>query len=605
MCGIAGIWSPQAAEGQLRGMLHTLHHRGPDDQGQWQAPGGPLLGQCRLSILDLSAAGHQPMLAEDEGLGISFNGEIYNFPELRRELEGLGHRFRSSSDTEVLLRGYQQWGVGVVRRLVGMFAFAIWDARRQELVLARDRAGEKPLYYAQVGDQFAFASEVQALVELPWVDRAIDPQALSLYLTYQYVPAPHSIYRGIRKLPPAHVMQLRQGQAPQIWRYWDPASFAVRPNTLTETEALEQLEPLLAQSVRGQLLSDVPLGAFLSGGIDSSLVVALMQEQAAGRVRTFTIGFDVPEYNEAPHAEAVARHLGTDHTTEYLSVQDALNLIPELPRMYGEPFADSSALPTHLVSRVARQHVTVALSGDGGDEAFGGYTRYDLVERFGPVAARLGPVAPLLRAARPALPKLAQRLSEVAGFPLRDIYRGTVSLFSAQEAQALTGVAPALPGFEAAWDLPGLSTRRHAMLADLMTYLPEALLVKVDRAAMATSLETRAPLLDHRVLEFSLGLPHERVRGKSLLRELLYRRVPRELIDRPKKGFGVPLNRWFREDLRELLRDTVTPQRLADLGLHQPDMVTRLIREHEGGRIDHSARLWALLVLCLWLQERQ
>jgi len=584
-------------------MLAHLQHRGPDDNGTWEGPEGLLLGQQRLAIIDLSKDGHQPMATEGERSVITFNGEIYNFLELRRDLQQLGHQFRSSSDTEVILRGYEQWGEDILQRLVGMFAFALWDAKKCELFLARDRAGEKPLYYAQSGERFAFASELPALALVPWVDTQISPLALSLYLNYQYIPAPHSIYRGIQKLPPAHAMRVRAGGQTEIWRYWDPYALAQRPAPpLSQRDALEQLEALLQQSVRGQLLSDVPLGAFLSGGVDSSLVTALMQEQSPTKLKTFTVGFEIPEYNEAEHAQAVARHLGTDHTTEYLTERNALDLIPEVPRMYGEPFADSSALPTHLVSRVARRQVTVALTGDGADEAFGGYTRYDLLQRFGHVISLLGPVTPLLKAAHPFLPGRAHRLAALAGQPQQEIYRSMVSVFSAQEAQALTGTAPILPAFDRAWDLTSHSGRRRAMLADLTTYLPEAILVKVDRAAMATSLETRAPFLDHRELEFSLGLPDELLQNKLLLKQLLYRRVPRALVERPKQGFGVPLTRWFRKELRGLLYETVTVARLTELGIQSPKRVMSLLAEHQSGRFDHASKLWAVLVMCLWFQ---
>jgi len=606
MCGIVGVIDQEVQQFQIQQMLACLQHRGPDDQGVWEGPDGLMMGQRRLSIIDLSVGGHQPMVTEGERSVITFNGEIYNFPELRLSLEQLGHHFRSSSDTEVILRGYEQWGEDVVQHLVGMFAFAIWDSNRRELFLARDRAGEKPLYYAQSGMRFAFASELPALALLPWVDTRISSLALSLYLNYQYVPAPHSIYQGVHKLPPAHAMRVQAGGQTEIWRYWDPYTLVQQPvQSYSQMEALEQLEVLLKQSVRSQLLSDVPLGAFLSGGVDSSLITALMQEQSTARVKTFTIGFEVPEYNEAEHAQAVAGYLGTEHTTEYLTERDALNLIPALPRMYGEPFADSSALPTHLVSQVARKHVTVALSGDGADEAFGGYIRYDLLQRFGRAASLLGPVKPLLTAARPLLPDLARRLADVAGQSQRDIYRGMVSTFSAQESQALTGIAPVLPSFEQAWNLPGQSGRRHAMLADLTTYLPEAILVKVDRAAMATSLETRAPFLDHRVLEFSLGLSDALIQNKILLKQLLYRRVPRTLVERPKQGFGVPLARWFRQELRDLLHETITVGRLTELGIQSPELVINLLTEHQAGRFNHAPKLWAILVMCLWSQNNR
>lgn len=604
MCGIAGFWSPsQGPPVTMTRMLAQLHHRGPDDQGMWFRPGTPVLGQCRLSILDLSANGHQPMEAEDGQFAITFNGEIYNFQDIRSELEVLGHTFYSHTDTEVVLRGYQEWGTGILQRLVGMFAFGIWDGRKRELFVARDRAGEKPLYYASHQQRFAFASELSALRQVEWIDHSIDKEAVALYLNYQYVPAPWSIYKGVRKLPPAHALRISADGKQTLWRYWDPQNIAVETN-VGEDEALENLEHLLARSVRGQLISDVPLGAFLSGGVDSSLVVAMMREQT-DLVRTFTIGFDVPEFNEADHAAAVAEVLGTEHTTEYLTEKDALALVPQVARMYGEPFADSSALPTHLVSVVARRHVTVSLSGDGGDEVFGGYTRYDLLEKYAGAARALGGAGPLLKPLLRQIPGLPRRAADFIGLPEREVYRGMVSVFSADQVRELTDHDPPLPLFDQAWSRSYLSPRRRAMLADLLTYMPEAILVKVDRAAMATSLETRAPFLDHRVMEYALRLPTPLVRGKPLLKKLLYRRVPQDLVDRPKKGFGVPLAKWLRHELRNLLQDTLTPATLTKVGIVRPDLVSTLLEQHLAGRADHSAKLWALFVLCQWAEATE
>lgn len=586
-------------------MLDRQKHRGPDDYGQWtDVTSRIVLGHRRLSIIDLSPGGHQPMLSADERLAIVFNGEIYNYQELRDELQALGAVFRTESDTEVLLHGYNQWGVQVLDKLVGMFAFAVWDTASQTMFLARDRAGEKPLYYAQTRDHFAFASEIHPLAGLPWVDHSIDPDAVSLYLNFQYIPAPRSIYRGICKLPPAHALLLQAGKV-KIWRYWDPVTFATAPRlSLSDTEALEQLEALMRQSVKGQMIADVPLGAFLSGGIDSSLVVSLMTELSSKKVKTFTIGFEEAAFNEAHHAAAVARHLGTDHTVQYLTEKDSLDLIPSIPLMYGEPFADPSALPTHLVSRVARENVTVALSGDGGDEAFGGYTRYDLLERYEQILPWVRPVAPLIRAVSPLMPGRLKRAGVMAGVPRQDFFRGLVHYFSAAEVAALTSRTPVQPEFERAWALvPAMASRRQAMLSDLLTYLPEAMMVKVDRAAMAISLETRAPMLDHRVLEFSLQLPLAYVHGKRLLKQMVYRKVPQSLLDRPKQGFGVPLGRWFGGALKEMLLEALQPSRLEPLGIQNTRLVQQFVQEHLQGRRNHDRRLWALMVLSLWAQR--
>ena len=611
MCGIAGIRLSDSvgldlAEERLERMLVRLAHRGPDDAGIWSdRPAGVLLGHRRLAVIDISPLGHQPMVSEDGRLAIVFNGEIYNYLELRRELERRGVRFASNCDTEVLLYGYREWGERVVDRLVGMYAFGIWDATSDRLFLARDRAGEKPLYYANGAWGFAFASEVGALTELPGVTDTIDSDAVSLYLQYQYVPAPYSIYRGVRKLPPGHAMRVEGGRA-TVWRYWDPVPFAQAPRlAITEADAVAELESLLRAAVRGQMIADVPLGAFLSGGIDSTAVVSLMVELSTIKVRTFTVGFDVPEFDESKHASAVAKVLGTEHTVEYLTERDALELIPEVPRMYGEPFADSSALPTHLVARTARHHVTVSLSGDGGDEALGGYPRYQHVV----VASLVAGPRSVFRVAKPFLKRMPGKIgrgSALLSLPAIEIYRRLVSTFAVADVRSLTGETVRLDEYERAWtSTVGYPVRQRAMLADLLTELPEAILAKVDRAAMATSLETRAPILDHRVLEFALKLPVHLLRRKRLLKQLVYRRVPREIMERPKQGFGVPLNRWFRGELKPLVMDNLTADRLAAAGVQDDTVARRVIDEHMSGRVDHSARIWALLMLTMWNEGRR
>ena len=610
MCGIAGLWfsdrdGVDGGRRSLEVMLSALSHRGPDDEGVWTDPhAGVLLGHRRLAVIDPSPLGHQPMLSQDGRLVVVFNGEIYNFPELRRELMADGVRFTSNSDTEVLLAGYRAWGEGVVDRLVGMYAFAIWDADADCLFLARDRVGEKPLYYATGSWGFAFASEVAALARLPGVSTEVDPEALSLYLQFQYVPAPYSIYRDISKLPPGCAMRVCH-RATTEWRYWDPVPLAVGPRLRIGVEdATQELESLLRTAVRGQMVSDVPLGAFLSGGVDSTAIVSLMVEMSSAPVRTFTVGFDVPRFDESRHADAVAKHLGTAHTLEYLTERDALALVEQVPAMYGEPFADSSALPTHLVSRIARQHVTVSLSGDGGDEALGGYQRYAVLRRLGLASWLMSPRSVLAKRVTSLLARAPGKLGRGAPLlrlPPQAIYRRIIATFDATDARTLSGCLPAHSEFERAWaasrDLP---LPQRAMLSDLLTYLPEAILVKVDRAAMATSLETRAPFLDHRVLEFALRLPFSLIRGKRLLKRVVYRRVPREIMDRPKQGFGVPLGRWLRGDLRPLLCDTVTADRMHAVGIEDFTLIERMIAQHMTGNRDHSGRLWALLVLGMW-----
>jgi len=606
MCGIAGFWSAHANPGELRRsveqMLARQIHRGPDYGALWSAARNDLvLGHRRLAIIDLSPSGNQPMVSADGSLVVVFNGEIYNFRGLRRLLEEQGRVFASQSDTEILIQGYAQWGEAVLDRMVGMFAFAIWDAEREQLFLARDRLGEKPLYYAANGRGFAFASEVRCLASLGCFDTAIDQQALALYLAYQYVPSPHTIYRGLSKLPPAHAMRVKGGKL-TLWRYWDPTRYALAPRlNLPEPVLQDQLEELLRQAVREQMIADVPLGAFLSGGIDSSMVVSLMAELSTQRVRTFTIGFELARYNEADHAEAVAQYLHTEHTTEYLTEADTLKLVTELPSMYGEPFADPSALPTHLVSRVARKQVTVSLSGDGGDEAFGGYPRYRNFEFFYPLAAVNAPLRGLVSPMLALLPGKFYRTASMIGESPQRMYQMVVGNFIAADVFDLLHDFPRFFQFEEIWQrLSSLPLRRRLMLADLVSYLPEGVLTKVDRAAMACSLETRAPILDHRVMEFALRLPLYCVRDKHLLKRVLFQRLPKKLLDRPKQGFGVPVAEWFRTKLRDALLDVVTARQMQALGIANFKPIERLLRDHLRGARDHSLELWSLFVLALW-----
>ena len=500
MCGIAGVWltkpgSLDRAEVCLQSILASLVHRGPDDHGIWKdRQAGLLLGHRRLAIIDLSPLGHQPMVGPDGRTALVFNGEIYNFRDLRRDLETQGFVFGSESDTEVLLNGYMCWGEKVLDRLAGMFAFAIWDQEQRQLFMARDRAGEKPLYYAAGPWGFAFASEIAGLATLPGIDLEIDQEALSLYLHYQYVPAPYTIYRGIRKLPPGHALRVSNAKV-EVWRYWDPVPLAIGPRMeISEPDALVELERLVRTAVRGQMISDVPLGAFLSGGIDSTAVVSMMTELSSSQVRTFTIGFDVARYDESQHANLVARHLGVDHTVEYLTEKDALGLIPKVPAMYGEPFSDSSALPTHLVSHVARKHVTVCLSGDGGDEAFGGYPRYDELERILLLSRLTWPLTSVANSLLSRFPGRVGRGGQLLGLPPKEIYRARVGVFRSADVRSMTGCLPLLAEYERAWaSASERPVRQRAMLADLLSYLPEAILVKVDRAAMKVSLEDARP----------------------------------------------------------------------------------------------------------------
>ncbi len=614
MCGIAGLATIDAAAlrepagDTAARMAATLAHRGPDDVGVWtSADGHVALAHRRLSIVDLSPLGHNPMPWDGGRLWITFNGEIYNFLELRRELEADGCRFRSRTDTEVILAAYDRWGLACLDRFVGMFAFALWDARQRRLWIARDRLGKKPLYYAESSGSIRFGSELKALVADRSVSRHVDPEALKLYLRYGYVPSPYTIYSAVRKLPPAHYLLWADGRA-TIQRYWDPLAFALQ-GSARERGAEDELEQRLLTAVRQRMIADVPLGAFLSGGVDSSLVVALMQELSAAPVRTFTIRFENPEYNEADHAAAVARHLGTEHHEETCSERQMLDVVDRLVDIYDEPFADSSAVPTYLVSRAARAHVTVALSGDGGDELFFGYPRY----RYHTAAAAvLWLPAGIRRAAAlgfaRAPTRRLRRVADVLRSEETDRYARFVSWCKSDQIRALTGdTAPEAPLYADVLERGGALPRSaRPPLLDLVSYLPEDILTKVDRASMAVSLEVRAPLLDHRVVECALGLPlalkWRRGKTKWILRQLLDKRVPPALIERPKMGFGVPLADWFRGPLRERMHSYCAGPELEDLGL-EPAPVRQLWADFHRGRTHRTDLLWQMFVLIAWARR--
>ncbi|HEY6049983.1 MAG TPA: asparagine synthase (glutamine-hydrolyzing), partial [Thermoanaerobaculia bacterium] len=597
-------------------------HRGPDDAGVWvsssaardgwtAAEGQIGLSQQRLAILDLSPAGRNPMPNDDETLWITYNGEVYNYREVRRELESEGFRFRSQTDTEVILKAYERWGRDCLHRFIGMFAFAIWDARRRVLFAARDRLGIKPFYYLWDSGEFAFGSELKALRPHPAFSGAIDPEALAQYLRFQYVPSPRSIYRGISKLPPGYFLELEEGRL-RTERYWDPIAIAAKGiSSATEGELEARFESLLSEAVRYRMIADVPLGAFLSGGVDSSAVVALMKENATGPVKTFSIGFEEKALDESPHARAVAAHLRTEHHEKICTMRDALDLIPRIPVHYDEPFADSSAIPTMLVSKFAREHVTVALSGDGGDELFWGYQRYFAYRKMR--GALAGPRW-LRRGAGAALGLVPDRRFRRAGALLaeeaanEDRYLRFVKVLTQVEVERLAGRPAELPElYRDARDRIGESREDAVSIRDLVSYLPEDILTKVDRASMAFSLEARVPLLDHRVVELSLSLPFDLKyrdgQGKHILRKVLYRRVPRELIDRPKMGFGVPLRRWFRGALAPQLSEVLSPAAIARAGLVDPDGAHALLGDGFDCVESRPEAVWALYVLHLWAAE--
>lgn len=657
MCGIAGfighdIKIPMAES--LRRMTDSIYHRGPDSEGSWvDQDCGVALGHRRLSILDLSPQGHQPMLSASGRFVIVFNGEIYNFREVREELDKLPFsgspdrkKWRGHSDTEVMLAAFETWGVEpAVKKFVGMFAFALWDRRERKLYLVRDRAGEKPLYYGTMGSSFIFGSELKALRAHPSWQGEIDRNSLALFLRHNYIPAPYSIYKGIRKLLPGTILeldlnQLKDANAREPVPYWEARIVAELgtgdPFKFSEAEAVKSLEGLLLDAVGKQMVADVPLGAFLSGGVDSSVIVALMQAQSRRPVKTFTIGFHEKRYNEAEHAKAVARHLGTEHTEFYVTPNEAISVIPKLPGIYDEPFADSSQVPTFLVSALTRKHVTVSLSGDAGDELFAGYTRYFLGRKIWnqvrrvPASCRgalakaacfLSPQAwnSIYNKVAFILPEknrdmlFGDRIHKLAEILAADspekLYHGLISHWK-EPASIIPGASewPTALTDRSQWaNLNELIERM--MYLDMVTYLPDDILVKVDRASMSVSLESRAPLLDHRVIEFAWKVPLSmKVRdgqGKWLLRQVLYKYVPRELIERPKTGFAVPIAAWLRGPLRDWAEPLLDERRLKAEGFFNPGPICQRWKEHISGQRNWHYYLWDVLMFQAWLEEER
>ena len=636
MCGIAGIANADGRpidERVLRNMCDAIVHRGPDDEGyfisrpetgsdgHFEGEASVGLGMRRLSIIDL-ATGNQPIHNEDKTVWVVLNGEIYNYPELRTALEARGHRFYTQSDTEAIVHAYEEYGNDVPRHLRGMFAFAIWDAKRKRLLLARDRVGKKPLLYATVGRKLIFASEFQAILQHPDVSREVNLDAISHYLSFMCVPAPITAFAGVQKLEPGHVLTWQNGEV-EVRRYWS-LDFKNKID-IPEEEAAERVVDLLREAVRVRLMSDVPLGAFLSGGIDSSAVVALMSELSSERVKTFSIGFEEEEFNEINHARRVAERFGTDHH-EFIVRPNAVEVLPTLVRHYGEPFADSSAIPTYYLSKMTRQHVTVALNGDGGDECFAGYERYAamrIAERYHrlPRLFREQVVEPALGAFPEAGPTRsllgkARRFMDVVGRPTGERYLRWTSVFSEELKAELctreflrrTSKARPLgyvqPWFEGNGEIDVVD---RALMADTSSYLPNDLLVKVDIASMAVSLEARSPFLDHHVMEFAASLPARyKLRGlttKYLLKNALKGLLPGENLKRSKMGFGVPIGKWFRGELKSFLAETILSERALGRGYFKREAVRLLVDEHTNSRRDHAHQLWTLLMLELWHQE--
>lgn len=656
MCGIAGFWDAGHRLGEangydvLRRMTQAIRYRGPDDEGHYQqADVGIALGHRRLSIVDLSLEGHQPMVSAGGRYVIVFNGEVYNHNRLRPELHAAGFSFRGHSDTEVILAAIEHWGLeAALARFVGMFAFALWDRETRCLILVRDRLGIKPLYYGWVDGVFVFGSELKALAAMPDFANPVNRDALTLQLRHNYIPAPYSIYQDIHKLMPGTLLRVDQALArgavttdaltARAEMFWS-ARTAVEQGVsdrldLSDTEAVAELDCALREAIALRMEADVPLGAFLSGGVDSSLVVALMQAQSYRPVQTFTIGFHEKGYDEARHAADVARYLGTDHHELYVTAQDALDVVPQLPAMFDEPFSDSSQIPTYLVSRMARQQVTVSLSGDGGDELFSGYRRYFLAKQLWHSIQRLpmplrrglahvlraapGWWAGLLQSGTPLFPPSLRvkhprekvgRVAELLSTPSFDaLYLGLVSHWS-QPASLVLGTTgeplTALTDPRRQANLDGSIERM--MFHDLTSYLSDDILTKVDRASMAVGLEARVPLLDHRIVELAWRLPmRQKVRdgqGKWLLRRMLDQYVPKALMERPKQGFGVPIDQWLRGPLRDWAEALLDERRLREEGYFDTAPIRRMWTDHLAGRVDEHYRLWDVLMFQAWLEN--
>ena len=647
MCGFVGFFGGDShfnkgnSEAVLKCMADKIINRGPDDDGYWfNSEKNIGLGHRRLSIVDLSPAGHQPMHSASDRYVIAFNGEIYNHTQIRKELmaSSVTPVWRGHSDTETLLAGFDAWGIeATVKRASGMFAFAVWDNNENILVLGRDRIGEKPLYYGWQGDAFLFGSELKSFKQHPNFRAEINRDSIAILLRHNYIPAPYSIYQGISKLEPGCLLSVSSTtKEPKVWSYWSLSDTVVTgvqaPFTGTPDDAVDELERLAKLAIKQQMMGDVPLGGFLSGGIDSSAVVALMQTQSTRPVKTFTIGLHEEGYNEAVHAKAVAKHLGTDHTELYVTSEEAMSVIPDLPTLYSEPFSDSSQIPTFLVSKLAKQHVTVSLSGDAGDELFCGYNRYQMTNNLWnklsmlPVPLRtvlanginsispqawnnLATYMPGAKRFNNIGDKLHKGAGVLASRSVDELYLGLVSAHRDPAVLVVGAKEPSTLLSGNAPDLIGLSDIQRMMALDLMTYLPDDILVKVDRAAMGVSLETRVPFLDHHIVEFAWSLPQsiklKEGQTKWPLRQVLYRHVPRKLIERPKMGFGIPIDKWLRGPLRGWAESLLDEGRLRREGFFHPGPIRSLWSEHLSGKRNFAGLLWSILMFQAWLEENE
>lgn len=653
MCGIVGflgsdLFTDKIQQETLIKMSDQIYSRGPDSSGIWIDSSSRIgLAHRRLAIVDLSEAGHQPMSSSSNRFVITYNGEIYNSKEIKDELVKIdcAPTWRGHSDTEILLAGFDAWGIkNTICRLTGMFAIAIWDRELKQLTLVRDRVGEKPLYYGWQGSGsnkvFLFGSELKSLKKHPQFNNKIDRGSLALYMRYSYVPTPYSIYEGIKKLEPGTILTVSLDNHHSQKKYWDANEVAKKgfesPFDGSVTEVTNNLKTALEKTISKQMMADVPLGAFLSGGIDSSTVVALMQAQSSSAIKTFTIGFKEDGYNEAEYAKLVAKHIGTDHTELYVSSQDALDVVPKLPNLYCEPFADSSQIPTFLVSTLARQHVKVSLSGDGGDEIFCGYNRYLFADKLwrglkitpSPVRKFIGETVysfpdaiwrktfKILNAITPPKfngvmwgDKLKKGAIVLASEDLSNLYKGLVSNWQ-DPSSVVIGEGEHVKTFSTNTKmLSDMGDIEKMMATDVVSYLPDDILVKVDRAAMGVSLETRVPFLDHNIIEFASHIPLSmKINngiGKAVLRDVLYNHVPKELIERPKMGFGIPVSEWLKGPLREWAEELLDESRLTSQGFFYPNVVRKMWTEHLSGSQNWQSQLWAVLMFQAWLEDNK
>lgn len=642
MCGIVGIWSSgkEINKVVLDSMAEALAHRGPDDSGSYIDKSSNLgFAHRRLSIVDLSPLGHQPMSNDDGSIWITYNGEVYNFKDIRKELFQKGYKFKSNSDTEVVLKSYEEWGIECVHKFIGMFAFGIWDKRVKKLYLLRDRAGVKPLYYYNNNGIFMFGSELKALMQNPEFEKEIDYDSISVYLRHGYIPSPNTIFKNTFKLKPGHYLCLSDSDDIEEIKYWDALdSYLDEPLVGSQDEILEELESLLTDSFKQRLVADVPIGVFLSGGVDSSILCALLQNNISSSLKTYSIGFEDQSFNEAEWAKKVARHIGTEHTEYYLSARETLDIVPKLPEIYDEPFADNSAIPTYLVSLLTRESSKVALSADGGDELFCGYNRYVYAEKISKANAKMpGLLGDLsikglnilspelvdwtygkLRFALPQIHDFRHKYSKFRDMATNtrsgdyvEMYKTAIGYWTTQELNSIF-----LNYRESPYDsfisdsfsrLQGKSLLTQMMATDLKFYLVEDILTKLDRASMSVSLEGRDPFLDHRVIEYASRIPthmhYKDGKTKNLLRAILYKYVPEALIERPKQGFSLPLYNWLRGELAEILTDHLSYERISKDGIFNPKTVSIILNDFMKGSTINAGSIWCILMFQMWKEK--